>query len=62
MTYYNPTSGTAGCWHYIRNGASGNVAPGNNSNGLNSFNSEIGTGVAWAVATVYGHWTAEAEL
>ena len=61
VTWYTD-SGTQGQWNYARSGASGTgsfIAYRVGDTGANGY---IGVGVAWASCSVWGNWTANAEL
>ena len=56
------SSGTVSNWGYGRSGASGNVAMTIDLKSERTFRAYGGTGAAWVVTTVNGHWVVDNEL
>lgn len=56
-------TGTAGSWHYSRNGVGETAATMNQSYaGTNNFVCYINIGAAWTPGQMYGHWRVDAEI
>jgi hypothetical protein len=61
VTWYTD-GGTQGQWNYARSGASGTATFTAYRVGDTGANGFLGVGAAWATCSLWGNWTAEAEL
>ncbi|MBV6514263.1 MAG: hypothetical protein FMNOHCHN_03853 [Ignavibacteriaceae bacterium] len=61
MSFYQD-GGTANNWSYTRSGASGNAAVSTVRTSQSGASGYIAAGANWVVATVNGHWVADARL
>jgi hypothetical protein len=61
--FYSPDSADTGKWFFSRNGSSGHGTVTISTYSENSFSGYVGgTGIAWCIAMVSGHWTVDSEL